>query len=151
MRTYKEEITKNKYDELSKLPDEELYGYIQKDIPDHWRLGYGWYGCRLVEDNGKYYIYHTIGDSCGMKSQFNHKEIFMHITLTTKRGNKIYISTVPDPCARFWNYETKIFESYVDENYSECIGEELYADHYKTEDEAIEGHKKACEYAIENL
>ena len=73
------------------------------------------------------------------------------VTLTTKRGNKVFVSTIPDRYARFWNYETKIFESYVDKNFCEQIGEELYCDHYQTQNEALEGHKKACEYAIDNL
>lgn len=75
----------------------------------------------------------------------------MHTTLRTLKGNMVYVSTISDLFARFWNYETKIFESYLDENYSECIGEELYVDHYETSAEAKEGHKKACKYALENL
>lgn len=64
MQTCKEEITKEQYKELSKLSEGQLYGFVKKDIPDHWRYGYGWYGCRLVEKDDKFYIYHTIGDSC---------------------------------------------------------------------------------------
>lgn len=75
----------------------------------------------------------------------------MSITLTTKRGNKMFVSTVSDKYARFWNYETKIFETYVDSNFCQKIGEELYCDHYQTKSEALKGHKKACEYAIKNL
>ena len=72
-------------------------------------------------------------------------------TLMTKRGNKVYISTVRDRYARFWNYETKIFPLYIDKNYCEHIEDELYCDHYQTEKDAMKGHKKACKYAINNL
>ena len=90
-----------------------------------------------------------------MKADYSqqHKEnkYMGQITLTTKRGNKVFVSTIPDRYARFWNYETKIFESYVDKDFCEHIGEELYCDHYQTQNEALEGHKKACEYAFEKL
>lgn len=40
---------------------------------------------------------------------------------------------------------------YIDKNYCEHIGDELYCDHYQTEKDAMKGHKKACKYAINNL
>ena len=72
-------------------------------------------------------------------------------TLITKRGNIVFVSTVKDTYARFWNYETKIFTLYIDKNYCEEIGEELYCEHSQNIKEAMDSHKKACEYAIENL
>ena len=74
-----------------------------------------------------------------------------HVNITTKQGNQVYVSTIFDRHARFWNYETKIFGLTIDENYVEHMGEELYVDHYMTGEDALIGHKKACEYAINNL
>ena len=74
------------------------------------------------------------------------------VSLTTEKGTKVYVSTVEDRYSRFWNYETKVFELTVDENYNEQIGEELYVGrHYQTKEEALAGHKKTCEYVIANL
>ena len=64
MQYPKVEITEEKYNELSQLTRGELMMEVYKTIPVHWECGYGWYGCRLIREDGKYYIQHTIGSSC---------------------------------------------------------------------------------------
>lgn len=64
MQTIRSKINSEEYSRLSKLKPAELNFEIEKTIPIHWSCGYGWYGCRLVEDDGKYYIEHKLGDSC---------------------------------------------------------------------------------------
>ena len=62
MRVVKEELTKERYDQLSALKGKELEEEL--NIPIEWYCGYGYYGTSLVERDGKYYAIHNIGDSC---------------------------------------------------------------------------------------
>ena len=61
MNYVKREIDKELYDKAKdgNLPADELF-----DIPDAWKFGYGYYGYGVKEENGKYYVYHTIGSTC---------------------------------------------------------------------------------------
>lgn len=58
------EISKEKYDDYMSRPDKEWKAEVDKTIPQAWICGYGYYGNRLAAKDGKYYIVHTIGDSC---------------------------------------------------------------------------------------
>lgn len=62
MNDVRREITKERFNYLKSLTAEKFKEAL--DIPIAWRCGYGWYGCRLAEDNGKFYEIHTIGSSC---------------------------------------------------------------------------------------
>lgn len=62
MNRVETEITKEEYERLSKC--ENLNAEIEPTISDIWRYGYGWYGCRLLEHDNRYYIEHNIGSSC---------------------------------------------------------------------------------------
>lgn len=64
MHRVKEEITKEEYERYMSMPRAEMIKEIEAGINDMWRWGYGWYGCELAEEDGKYYIYHKIGDTC---------------------------------------------------------------------------------------
>ena len=57
MRVVKEELTKERYDQLSALKGKELEEELH--IPIEWYCG-----TSLVDRDGKYYAIHNIGDSC---------------------------------------------------------------------------------------
>lgn len=64
MRYIKKEISKELFDKANEIgyPGmKELF-----DIPIEWWCGYGYYGCAVHHDidAGKYFVIHTIGDSC---------------------------------------------------------------------------------------
>lgn len=62
MRSIKEEISEELYEKARthKYPAQELF-----DIPAEWWRGYGYYGYFVERTNdGKYYVYHNIGNSC---------------------------------------------------------------------------------------
>ena len=63
MRIIKREISKEEYEQLSKLSYAEQKKKIEDTIPQSWICGYGWYGFSLV--GGEHpYIAHRIGNSC---------------------------------------------------------------------------------------
>jgi len=64
MREVKWEITEEDYMRYAKMSHAELQSEVEGQIPDAWRYGYGWYGCRAVERGGKFYLEHMIGGSC---------------------------------------------------------------------------------------
>lgn len=70
MQTVKRKITKEEYDNYLELNEKGLlYDEIERNIPIEWKWGYGWYGCKLREEeneNGEkeWFIYHKLGSSC---------------------------------------------------------------------------------------
>lgn len=64
MRVVKQNISKERYNELLKLDRGKLNQEIEKNIPIEWELGYGWYGCYLTKDDENYYLCHNLGSSC---------------------------------------------------------------------------------------
>lgn len=63
MSIIKNEISKELYDKvknIEKWPERMQYF----DIPIEWKCGYGYYGCDVMEQDGKFYVVHTIGSSC---------------------------------------------------------------------------------------
>lgn len=58
------EITKKSFDELKALTDQEFLELIESGIDDSVKCGYGFYGCRLISSNGKYYIMRKFGGTC---------------------------------------------------------------------------------------
>lgn len=57
-------ITKEEFDNYIDLDRAELNNIIEPTVPAHWKCGYGWYGCYLSEDLGRYYIVHKLGSGC---------------------------------------------------------------------------------------
>lgn len=64
MQYIKREISKERFYELSKLPHYDFQNKVESTIPDEWQYGYGWFGASLIEEDGKFYIEHKIGNSC---------------------------------------------------------------------------------------
>lgn len=64
MQEVKERISKELYDAYKSIPESEFNKKIKENIPIYWECGYGWYGCRLLEERDEHYIVHTIGDTC---------------------------------------------------------------------------------------
>ena len=64
MRDVKREIGKELFDEYKTMKYRARAARLEDDIPDQWLYGYGVYGHRLCEDNGKYYVIYTIGGHC---------------------------------------------------------------------------------------
>ena len=62
MTVVKEEISKEKFDKLSKMSGKEFEDELQ--IPIEWYCGYGYYGTALKQVGDKYYAMHSIGSSC---------------------------------------------------------------------------------------
>ena len=62
MREIIREITKEKYDYYESQPS--VSAAIESDMSDDIIYGYGYYGGSIYEDNGKYYMQYSIGDSC---------------------------------------------------------------------------------------
>lgn len=57
-------IDKNTYENYLSLDKKSFLEEVEATIPIEWKLGYGWYGARLEEKNGEYFIIHTIGSTC---------------------------------------------------------------------------------------
>ena len=57
-----EEITKEKYDYYEWQPS--VSAAIESDMSDDIIYGYGYYGGSIYEDNAKYYMKYSIGNSC---------------------------------------------------------------------------------------
>lgn len=64
MQSVREEITEEDYKRYVKMSHEDFYEEITPKLPDAWVMGYGWYGCIPVKIDGKFFLQHTIGDSC---------------------------------------------------------------------------------------
>lgn len=64
MKEILREITKAEYDEYSLMDKGAFNNLIEKSIPIHWAMGYGWYGVALRKKDEKYYLVHSIGESC---------------------------------------------------------------------------------------
>lgn len=64
MRTHKREITKEQYDNAMDnqrfITEEDM----TKIFSDSERLGYGVYLPQVKEENGRYYVWFELGDSC---------------------------------------------------------------------------------------
>ena len=60
------EITKEEYDRITSYPNwrAELRNRCEANMSDSVRYGYGFYGCGLVERDGKCYYYVSTGNSC---------------------------------------------------------------------------------------
>lgn len=58
------EITEEEYKRLEAMSYGERVEEIESKIGADWKYGYGYYGHSLIEKEGKYYIVHSIGDSC---------------------------------------------------------------------------------------
>lgn len=58
------EITKEEYDRLSALPHSEFDEMIQEETPAHIFQGYGYYGSKLIENEGRYFACREQGSSC---------------------------------------------------------------------------------------
>lgn len=63
-RRVKEQINREEYERYSNMAVGDFHREVEAGISDSWRWGYGWYGCYLMEEDGKYYIIHKIGDTC---------------------------------------------------------------------------------------
>lgn len=63
MKYIKQQITKDEYEESMNNPT--VYkSKIEKNIPIQWSCGYGYYGFQTKEEDGNFFIVHTIGSSC---------------------------------------------------------------------------------------
>ena len=60
------EITKEEYDRVTSI--ENYQGELNREYEDKMsdiiRWGYGFYGCKVVKSNDKYYYVVSIGNSC---------------------------------------------------------------------------------------
>ena len=64
MREIRQEISEELYSEYRAMRYSERSKLIKGKIPIEWVLGYGYYGHRLSAYGDKFYVVHTIGDSC---------------------------------------------------------------------------------------
>lgn len=64
MKQIKEELSKEKYSEYQRLSYSDREALIEQEVPAQWIYGYGYYGHSLLCRDGKYFIIHTIGNSC---------------------------------------------------------------------------------------
>lgn len=64
MQIINNEISKEKYEEYKTMTIGDLNKIIKTTLPDYIVWGYGYYGCYLKEDKGKYYVCINIGSSC---------------------------------------------------------------------------------------
>lgn len=66
MEEVKWEYSKAEYEEFKKLEAEKKLNaeFSKNRISDSIRYGYGFYGVRLREENGKYYAILSIGSTC---------------------------------------------------------------------------------------
>ena len=62
--TFYKEISKEEYDRLSAMTYWEVESEIEKNLSDSIRYGYGYYGHKLLEENGMYFLGTTTGNSC---------------------------------------------------------------------------------------
>lgn len=64
MQKKRYEITKEDYMKNIKKTSGEINTFILNNLPKEIVCGYGYYGGRLLEIDGKFYIEATCGDSC---------------------------------------------------------------------------------------
>lgn len=65
MRTIRKEITKDKYEVYSKMDSRFVKAeYEKNEVPVHISCGYGFYGVYFREEDGKYFAYMSVGDTC---------------------------------------------------------------------------------------
>lgn len=64
MQVMENGISKEEYDRYREMTVGERNAVIEEALPDYIILGYGYYGCSLREENGKYYLRISIGSSC---------------------------------------------------------------------------------------
>ena len=57
-------ISEARYKKLVAMGNKKAYGCMLAEAPMMWRCGYGIYGCRPVEKDGKFYVEYTTGDVC---------------------------------------------------------------------------------------
>lgn len=62
--TFYKEISKEEYDRLSVMIYEEVDAEIEKNLSEAVRYGYGYYGHRLLVEDGMYFLGTTTGNSC---------------------------------------------------------------------------------------
>ena len=62
--TFYREISKEEYDRLSAMAYGEVDAEIDKNLSDSVKYGYGYYGHRLLEEDGMYFLGTTTGNSC---------------------------------------------------------------------------------------
>lgn len=63
MTNRRKKISEERYKKLVAM-GKRAYGAMLNEAPMEWRCGYGIYGCRPIEADGKFYIEYTTGDSC---------------------------------------------------------------------------------------
>lgn len=64
MREVKQQISRELYNQYRAMSTSDFLKEIDKAIPIEWECGYGHYWADLLEQNGKYFIIHTIGSHC---------------------------------------------------------------------------------------
>ena len=64
VRSYYREISQAEYDRLSGLSYKELDNLVESTLDQAVLCGYGYYGCGLLQRQGKYYLYINKGTSC---------------------------------------------------------------------------------------
>lgn len=64
MKEYKIEIDALTFARLSNMSYGASNIEISDMVPDYIHMGYGYYGSKLAERDGKYYAIANIGDSC---------------------------------------------------------------------------------------
>lgn len=64
MKEIHQEISEELYNEYRAMRYPERSAVIKKHVPFEWLYGYGYYGHRLSAYGGKFYVVHTIGDTC---------------------------------------------------------------------------------------
>ena len=64
MREIRQEISKELYSEYHSMRYPERSEIIKEHVPIEWLYGYGYYGHRLSAYGGKFYVVHTVGDTC---------------------------------------------------------------------------------------
>ena len=64
--TYYAEISKDEYERIISTPNykAELNRSFESQAGDSIMYGYGFYGCDVVEKDGKFFFKKTIGNSC---------------------------------------------------------------------------------------
>lgn len=63
MQIISHEITKKDY-ERYKNDKATLKAEREKNLPDSWTMGYGYYGCYVKEESGEYFVCYKLGSSC---------------------------------------------------------------------------------------
>lgn len=60
-----DKITEARYKELEAMSYKEQHDALfPNGVPEHWAMGYGYYGHRLVQKGDQYMVQYKIGSSC---------------------------------------------------------------------------------------